>query len=185
MEICFVPDNKYGKYVEAALPERTVPGPIIDMNGRYRGEHPGIIHFTVGQRRGLGIGTNEPLYVVAIEPERNTVIVGSDDDLFQNELVADGLNLVALPSLPGPLRCAARVRSRMTEAPATIWPAPEVAPDAVRVVFDEPQRAITPGQAIVFYDGDVVMGGATIASTGTVQSHPIDARPGQSALTSV
>ncbi len=185
MEICFVPDNKYGKYVEAALPERTIPGPIIDMNGRYRGEHPGIIHFTVGQRRGLGIGTNEPLYVVAIEPERNTVIVGSDDDLFQNELVADGLNLVALPSLSGPLRCAARVRSRMTEAPATVWPAPEVAPDAVRVVFDEHQRAITPGQAIVFYDGDVVMGGATIASTGTVQSHPIDARPGQSALTSV
>jgi tRNA-uridine 2-sulfurtransferase len=164
MEICFVPDNKYGRYVTAQDPATAEPGPILDSRGRYLGEHPGIVHFTVGQRKGLGLASAEPLYVLAIEPERNAVIVGSDADLFARELVADGLNLVALPELTGPVRCRARIRYRMQEAPATLYPAPEVGEDAVRVRFDDPQRAITPGQAVVFYDGDVVLGGATIAS---------------------
>ncbi|HVG96234.1 MAG TPA: tRNA 2-thiouridine(34) synthase MnmA [Chloroflexota bacterium] len=164
MEICFVPDNKYGRYVTAAAPEAAQPGPILDAQGRYLGEHPGIVHFTVGQRRGLGLASQEPLYVLAIEPERNAVIVGSDADLLSRELIADGLNLVALPELRGRLTCRARIRYRMQEAPATVAPAPEHGPDAVRVRFAAPQRAITPGQAVVFYDGDSVLGGATIAS---------------------
>ncbi|MGH2369931.1 MAG: aminomethyltransferase beta-barrel domain-containing protein, partial [Chloroflexota bacterium] len=139
----------------------------LDSQGRYLGEHPGIFHFTVGQRKGLGVTSPEPLYVVAIEPERNAVIVGSDGDLHCRELIADGLNLVALPALEEPVRCRARLRYRMQEAPATVEPAPEQGEDAVRVIFDAPQRAITPGQAVVFYDGDVVLGGATIASTAT------------------
>ena len=164
MEICFVPDNKYGRYVTAAAPEAAQPGPILDSQGRYLGEHPGIVHFTVGQRRGLGLASQEPLYVLAIEPERNAVIVGSDADLLSRELIADGLNLVALPELRGRLTCRARIRYRMQEAPATVAPAPEHGPDAVRVRFAASQRAITPGQAVVFYDGDSVLGGATIAS---------------------
>lgn len=165
MEICFVPDNKYGRYVTAQAPATAQPGPILDSQGRYLGEHAGIIHFTVGQRKGLGLTSPQPLFVLAIEPERNAVIVGSDADLFCDTLIADGLNLVALPELTAPLRCLARVRYRMQEAPATLEPAPEHGADAVRVRFDDPQRAITPGQAVVFYDGDVVLGGATIAST--------------------
>lgn len=165
MEICFVPDNKYSRYVEQQAPEVVVPGPILDAQGRYLGEHPGIVHFTVGQRKGLGVTSPDPLYVIAIEPERNAVVVGSDKDLFCRELIAEDLNLVALPHLEGPVRCRARIRYKMHEAPATVEPVPEEGEGVVRVVFDEPQRAITPGQAVVFYDGDVVLGGATIAST--------------------
>src|SRR5919202_4077268 len=163
MEICFVPDNKYGRYVEAAAPQAARPGPIVDLQGRYLGEHPGITFFTIGQRKGLGLTSAEPLYVIDIDAERNALIVGGDRDLYCRELAADDLNLVALPALDGPVRCRARIRYRMEEAPATIEPALEEAEGAVRVVFDAPQRAVTPGQAVVFYDGDVVLGGATIA----------------------
>jgi tRNA-specific 2-thiouridylase len=163
MEICFVPDNKYGRYVAAQAPPAAQPGPILDTQGRYLGQHPGIIHFTVGQRKGLGLTSPDPLYVVDIEPERNALVVGSDADLRCADLLADGLNLVALPRLDGPVRCRARIRYRMEEAPATLEPAPEHGPDAVRLRFDSPQRAVTPGQAVVFYEGDVVLGGATIA----------------------
>lgn len=162
MEICFVPDNKYGKYVEAQAPEAVQPGPILDSKGRYLGQHPGLLHFTVGQRKGLGLTSAEPLYVVALEPERNALIVGTDQDLLCRELLAEDLNLVALPVLDGPVRCRARIRYRMQEAPATLEPCLERGEGVVRVVFDQPQRAITPGQAVVFYDGDVVLGGATI-----------------------
>ena len=170
MEICFVPDNKYGRYVTAQAPQAAQPGPILDSQGRYLGEHPGVVHFTVGQRKGLGLAGDTPRYVLAIEPERNAVIVGSETDLLARELVADGLNLVALPALDGPRRCRARIRYRMTEAPATVEPAPEHGEDAVRVRFDEPQRAITPGQAVVFYEDDVVLGGATISSVSAAPS---------------
>jgi tRNA-specific 2-thiouridylase len=164
MEICFVPDNRYGNYVREQAPAAMQPGPILDGSGRYLGEHPGVALFTVGQRKGLGLSSPEPLFVVAIEPERNALIVGTDKDLLSRELVADDLNLVALPSLEGPLRCRARLRYRMHEAPATVEPLPDQGNGMVRVMFDEPQRAITPGQAVVFYDDDVLLGGATIAA---------------------
>jgi tRNA-specific 2-thiouridylase len=172
MEICFVPDNRYGNYVREQAPAAIQPGPIMDSQGRYLGEHPGIAYFTVGQRKGLGLSHSEPLYVVAIEPARNALIVGTDKDLLCRELVADDLNLVALPSLEGPVRCRARIRYRMQEAPAVVEPLPEEGEGVVRVTFDAPQRAITPGQAIVFYDGDVVLGGAIIATPGSLADSP-------------
>lgn len=165
MEICFIPDNKYGRYVEEAAPQAAQPGPILDSQGRYLGEHPGVVYFTVGQRKGLGLTSSEPLYVVALEPERNTVIVGGDRDLLCRRLVAEDLNLVALAELAGPVRCRARIRYRMPEAAATLEPLPEQGEGVVGVTFDEAQRAITPGQAVVFYDGDIVLAGATIVST--------------------
>jgi tRNA-specific 2-thiouridylase len=164
MEICFVPDNRYARYVEVQAPAASRPGPIVDSQGRYRGEHPGIVHFTVGQRKGLGLTSAEPLYVIDIDPERNAIVVGSDADLLCRELIAEDLNLVALERLDGPLRCRARIRYRMQEAPAIVEPIPKAGEGVVRVTFDAPQRAITPGQAAVFYDGDVVLGGATIVS---------------------
>lgn len=182
MEICFVPDNKYSRYVENEAPEAAQPGPILDSGGRYLGEHPGIIHFTVGQRKGLGLTSPDPLYVVAIEPERNALIVGSDKDLLCRELLADDLNLVALPALTEPLRCRARIRYRMHEAPATIEPVPEEGEGVVRVTFDEPQRAVTPGQAVVFYEGDIVLGGATIWRTGGATPASSEAQAGDHTL---
>ncbi|HEU5318491.1 MAG TPA: tRNA 2-thiouridine(34) synthase MnmA [Chloroflexota bacterium] len=162
MEICFVPDNKYGRYVAAQAPEAAQPGPIVDHAGRYLGQHSGVINYTIGQRKGLGLTSREPLFVIGIEPERNTIVVGPDKDLLCRELVAEDVNLVALPSLDGPLRCRARIRYRMSEAPATVAPLPARGEGAVQVVFDEPQRAITPGQSVVLYDGDVVLAGGTI-----------------------
>jgi tRNA-specific 2-thiouridylase len=172
MEICFVPDNKYGRYVQEQAPEAAQPGPILDTQGRYLGEHPGIIYFTVGQRKGLGLSSPQPLYVLAIEPERNALIVGPEPDLHCRTLLAEDLNLVALPALEGPVRCRARIRYRMQEAPATVEPLAGDAGGAVRVTFDEPQRAITPGQAVVFYDDDIVLGGATIVSAIHEQDAP-------------
>jgi len=165
MEICFIPDNKYARYVTQAAPETAAPGPIVDPSGRYLGQHNGIVHYTVGQRKGLGLTSPEPLFVIDIDPERNAIVVGPDKDLMCRELVAEDLNVVALPALEGPVRCRARIRYRMSEAPAVLEPLPEAEEGVVRVTFDEPQRAITPGQSVVFYDGDVVLGGAIIRSS--------------------
>jgi tRNA-specific 2-thiouridylase len=165
MEICFIPDNKYARYVEARAPAAARPGPIVDSQGRYLGEHPGIIYFTVGQRKGLGLTCPEPRFVIDIDPERNAIVVGSDSDLLSQGLIAEDLNLVALPALEAPVRCRARIRYRMQEAPAVVEPVPEAGEGVVRVTFDKPQRAITPGQAVVFYAGDVVLAGATIVSS--------------------
>jgi tRNA-uridine 2-sulfurtransferase len=162
MEICFVPDNKYGRYVTEIAPETAEPGPIVDLAGRYLGQHTGIVNYTVGQRKGLGLSSAEPLFVIGIEPERNLVVVGPDKDLRSCALIAEDLNLVALPGLDRPLRCRARIRYRMNEAPATLEPMPEEGEGVVRVVFDEPQRAITPGQSVVLYDDDVVLAGGII-----------------------
>ena len=162
MEICFVPDNKYGRYVTEQAPEAAQPGPIVDVSGRYLGQHTGIVNYTVGQRRGLGLSSDQPLFVVGIEPERNVVVVGPDKDLRCRALVAEDLNLVALPALDRPMRCRARIRYRMSEAPATLEPLPAEGEGVVRVVFDEPQRAITPGQSVVLYDDDVVLAGGII-----------------------
>ncbi len=162
MDICFVPGTRYGEVIDRAGGSTRGSGPVIDTSGRVRGMHAGIERFTVGQRRGLGISSPEPLYVVAIDPDRNAVVVGGERDLLVDGLVADGLNLVALPRLDGPIRCQARIRHRMAPVPATAAPAPDIGPDAVRVRFDMPQRAVTGGQALVLYDGDVLLAGATI-----------------------
>lgn len=140
-----------------------VPGPIMDSAGNVLGRHKGIALYTVGQRKGLGLAAGEPMYVTAIDPERNAIIVGHTQDVYQVGLVASDLNWIAFDTLDGPLEAKARIRYRHEEAPATVSP---MSDGKAAVAFSEPQMAITPGQAVVFYDGDVVLGGGTIETVG-------------------
>ena len=165
-EICFVPDGDYAgfidRYLEAEGDTKRQPGAgeIVDTQGRVVGEHQGIHRYTVGQRRGLGISRPLPLYVVSVNAERNEIVVGESDELLRQEFVAAGVNWINLPAAPSAgVRADVRVRYRHTAAPATLLPLEEA---RVRVRFDEPQRAITPGQATVFYRGDEVLGGGWI-----------------------
>jgi len=164
-EICFVPDGDYAgfidRYLEAEHATDRLPGAgeIVDTAGRVIGKHEGIHRYTVGQRRGIGIADEKPLYVVSIEPRKNRVAVGSAEELLSNEFTAAGVNWIALDNPSELVRADVRVRYRHTAAPAAITP---LADARARIVFDEPQRAITPGQATVFYRGDEVVGGGWI-----------------------
>ena len=144
------------------LVEAAQPGPILDKQGNIMGEHRGIPSYTIGQRKGLGISAKEPLYVTDIDPEENAIIVGSKQELYQDELIASGLNWIAIEKLKRPTKVKARIRYLHKEAEATVTPLNE---DKVYVKFKEPQIAITPGQAVVFYCGDMVVGGGTIERT--------------------
>lgn len=135
------------------------PGPILDLNGRTIGRHKGIPYYTIGQRRGLGIPLHEPLYVITIDPRRNAIIVGTKEGLYKSECTAFSMNWISVKEPEGPIRVKAKIRYRHDEAGAVITPLEE---DRVQVHFEEPQIAITPGQAIVFYEGNVVVGGGTI-----------------------
>jgi tRNA-specific 2-thiouridylase len=162
-EICFIPDNDHARFLEKYLPESKRTGPIRDKEGRTLGQHQGIATYTIGQRKGLGIAAAEPLYVIGIEAEQNTVIAGTREQTYGRELIAGGLNWIAIPAPERPLKVKAKIRSRHTEAEATVTPRGD---NTVHVAFAEPQAAITPGQAIVFYDGDKVMGGGPIIKRG-------------------
>jgi len=159
-EICFVVDNDYHRYLAEARPDVRRPGAVLDQKGRVVGTHQGIAFYTIGQRRGLDVTGPEPLYVTAIDPEANTITVGTVDDLLRPALVASELNFISIPELDRPLVVTVKIRYRAPAVPATIYPGPGA--DEVTVVFDEPVRAITPGQAVVFYQGDVVVGGGVI-----------------------
>ena len=158
-EICFIPDNNYRKFLEDYIPQAVKSGPILDRQGDTLGKHRGIPFYTVGQRQGLGISAKEPLYVIAIESERNAIMVGSKKEVYANELLASGLNWITITQLKQPIEVKAKIRYQHEAAEAVITPLNE---DRVQVRFKEPQMAITPGQAIVFYDGDLVIGGGTI-----------------------
>ena len=160
-EICFVPRGTYADVVARFHPEALRPGPIVDIRGRQVGTHQGIARYTVGQRRGLGLAVGAPLYVVAVDPERNAVVVGDETDLLCRELLATGMNWIAgRPS--GTARVTARVRHAARDVPATVRPDP--GSDRAVVSFDEPQRAAAPGQAVTLYDGDRVLGGGVISA---------------------
>ena len=161
-DICFVPDGDYESFIRRSTGKDYPQGDFVDENGRILGRHRGIIAYTIGQRRGLGLSAEKPLYVCRKCMEDNSVLLTGNDALFSRELFAENINLVALERLDGPLRCKARVRYRHREQAATVT---SVGEDRIRVVFDEPQRAITPGQAVVLYDGDTVLGGGTITKT--------------------
>jgi len=158
-EICFVEDNDYGRYIEENTDADIKPGYFVDTSGRKLGMHKGIIHYTIGQRKGLGISLGKPMYVVAIRPEDNTVVLGEENEVFSSSLVASDLNFISIESLKEEMDVTAKIRYSAKEAPATISPLPD---GRVSVRFKEPQRAITPGQSVVFYDRDVVVGGGVI-----------------------
>ena len=164
-EICFVPDGDYSgfidRYLEAEHQTNRLPGEgeIVTASGEVLGVHTGIHRYTVGQRRGLGISDARPLYVLNVDAVGNRVIVGYDDELSSDEFTAAGVNWIAIDRPSDPVRAEVRVRYRHTAAPATITSLPN---NRIQVKFDEPQRAITPGQATVFYRGDEVVGGAWI-----------------------
>ena len=162
-EMCFIPDNDYAKFLKEYALETVAPGPIVDRQGNVLGQHEGIAFYTIGQRKGLGISAAKPLYVTAIEPERNAVVVGTKEQTYSSELVADNLNWIAASMPEQSIKVKARVRYRHPEAEAIVSPLDET---SVYVKFAEPQMAITPGQAVVFYDGDTVIGGGTIIRQG-------------------
>jgi tRNA-specific 2-thiouridylase len=165
-EICFIPGGDYSTFLKAYLEEQNEPmpdlsGELVTTSGEVIGRHQGIHSFTVGQRKGLGLSSPNPLYVLAIRPDSHKVTVGPDEDLLTRELTANRLNWISLPGLNEgeEVRVTAKIRHRHIPAPATLIGAGE---DKVRAIFDEPQRAITPGQAAVFYQEDEVVGGGWI-----------------------
>ncbi len=172
-EICFVPDGDYSRFVEdyarAEMGKTRESDPALDQgsietsDGRVLGEHAGLYRYTIGQRKGIGVSSPDPLYVVKIDVPRNRLVVGKRDELYQNTFLATGVNWLSIPPPVGAVRAAVRIRYRAIEAPATVAP---VKAGEVRVLFDSPQAAITPGQAAVFYDGDRVLGGGWIKSAG-------------------
>lgn len=162
-DICFVPDGAYAAFIEAYTGRTSEAGNFVDRDGRVLGQHRGIIHYTVGQRKGLGIALGAPAFVCRKDPVSRNILLGSNDDLFTREILLDEVNLLATDRLDGPLKVTARIRSTHRGAPATVV---MVGEGKARVVFDEPQRAAASGQSCVFYDGDVVIGGGIISTAG-------------------
>jgi tRNA-specific 2-thiouridylase len=162
-EICFVTGGDYRELLGKIAPESAKPGPIINVEGNEIGRHEGIARYTIGQRRGLGVSHPRPLYVVGFDIERNAVIAGVAERLWADELIAENVNWISIKKLSEPMRVKARIRYKHEESPATINPMEN---GGARVVFDKPQRAIAPGQAVVFYDDDVVVGGGVISLAG-------------------
>ena len=157
-DICFVPDGKYAEFIEGYTGKKYEHGEFIDQDGNVLGEHKGIIRYTIGQRKGLGLALPEPMYVCKKDLENNKVILGKNKDLFSKELIAEDINLISVEELKEPVRVCAKVRYNQKAQPAVA----EQIGNRLHVVFDEPQRAICKGQAVVLYDGDVVIGGGTI-----------------------
>jgi len=160
-DICFVPDGDYAKVIRRVTQRIPVPGPFKHLDGTVLGTHKGQLHYTIGQRKGLGIAFQYPLYVIRKDVEKNTVYLGPQEALFAGTLIAEDCNLISVPELTGPLRVTAKPRYRAKDVPAVIEP---LGKGKIKVTFDEPQRALTPGQAVVFYQDDIVVGGGTIGS---------------------
>jgi len=153
-EICFIEDDDYGRFIRENAPGMVRPGPILDQAGNKVGEHEGVAFYTIGQRKGIGHHKGEPKYVIAIDPKQNAVIIGDDNDLLKTELQADDLSFISGAAPLAPLEITAKIRYNSTEAEAIL--------DKAKVVFRKPQRAITPGQSVVFYQGEEVIGGGII-----------------------
>jgi tRNA-specific 2-thiouridylase len=158
-EICFVPDNDYAGFLKSRVPEAFRPGSIVDSENRTLAQHRGIVHYTIGQRRGMRISASHPLYVLSILSDKNTIVVGPEEKLYGKTLLASHLNLISIAKITEPLNVKARIRYKHKESKALVTP---VDSDKVRVEFEKAQRAITPGQSVVFYERDVVVGGGII-----------------------
>lgn len=158
-DICFVSDGDYASFVENYTNRKVPKGKFVTRDGQILGEHQGIIHYTIGQRRGLNLPMGRRIFVTGIRPETNEVVIGENEELFQKTVYADRLNFMSVPALDGEKEVVAKIRYNHKGAKATIRMIEE---DVVECVFEEPQRAATPGQALVFYDGENVIGGGTI-----------------------
>jgi tRNA-specific 2-thiouridylase len=158
-DICFVPDGDYAAFIERHTGRAYPPGDFLDEAGNVLGQHRGVIRYTIGQRRGLGLSFPEPMYVKAVNVKENTVTLAPERGLYSRGLIAGDVNLISVAHISAPMHLKAKVRYRQAEQPAMV----EQLPDGrLHVEFDEPQRAITCGQALVLYDGDTVVGGGTI-----------------------
>ena len=158
-DICFVPDGNYAALIEKITGETPAAGDYVDEDGKVIGRHKGLIRYTIGQHKGLGMPFPDKMYVLRLDKKQNRVVLGPSESLFSTEVRAGGFNWIAGKAPNGPFRCKAKIRYRQKEQWATVTPEGE---DRVLIVFDEPQRAVTPGQAAVLYDGDEVLGGGEI-----------------------
>ncbi|GHT18211.1 tRNA-specific 2-thiouridylase MnmA [Planctomycetales bacterium] len=158
-DLCFVPSGNYAEFIERQTNQVSPPGNFVDQTGKILGRHQGIIRYTIGQRKGLGIAAAAPLYVCSQDLAANTVVLGSESDLYTKTVIASDINLIPFPKIDAPIRVKAKVRYRQREDWAT---AEQTSSGTLRIEFDEPQKAVAKGQAVVLYDGDLVLGGGTI-----------------------
>ena len=158
-DICFVKDGDYAAFLENVLKIPSPPGNFVDAAGKTLGPHNGLIHYTIGQRRGLHIGFGERKYVVRLDCRNNAVVLGENSDLYRDTLLVGDINLISVEKIDAPMKAAVKTRYKQPEAPAMLYPQED---GRILIRLDKPQRAVTPGQAAVFYDGDVVIGGGTI-----------------------
>lgn len=158
-DICFIPDGDYVSFIERITGESFEKGNFVDIYGNILGNHNGIIKYTIGQRKGLGIAFGEPMYVINKDLQTNTVVLGRNTDLFSTTLTANNINLISCDKITVPMRVKAKIRYNQKEQPATVY---QIDEDRIKVIFDEPQRAITKGQSVVLYDEDIVVGGGII-----------------------
>jgi tRNA-specific 2-thiouridylase len=158
-EICFIPDNDYPHFLKSRIPDAFIPGDIVDADGQVIGRHAGILHFTIGQRKGMGIAAPYPLFVIDIQCDKNLIVAGPSKDLYRKKLLAKSIHIISGEKLHQAEDVQARIRYKHKESPAILDPLSE---NQALVTFVKPQRAITPGQAVVFYDGEMVIGGGVI-----------------------
>lgn len=163
-DICFVPDGDYAAFIQRTRGGPFPSGDFVGTDGKVLGRHKGIIHYTVGQRKGLGLSFPQPMYVVEIDPVENRVVLGEQEALFAQSLTARDVNFISVPGIPTPMEVKAKVRYRHAEQAATVV---QTGPDTIALTFHQPQRAITKGQAVVLYEGDTVVGGGVIDGVGT------------------
>lgn len=159
-EICFIPDNDYAGFIDREAKDRVPePGNFVSLKGEILGQHKGITHYTIGQRKGLNLAMGHPVFVTKINPETDEVIIGENEDVFSKELICNHINYMAMEDLPEPRRVIAKIRYAHKGAPCLIE---KVGEDRIKCTFDEPVRAVTPGQAVVFYEKNYILGGGTI-----------------------
>lgn len=160
-EICFIPDDNYARFIEEYGDFKSVVGDFIDSQGNFLGKHKGYIHYTVGQRKGLGVSFGKPMYVNSIDAKNNKIILGEEGSQYSRGLIASDINLLSVDEISDGMHFNAKIRYSHREVPCTV----SLENDKLKVVFEEPQRAVTPGQAVVLYDGDIVAGGAIIENS--------------------
>lgn len=163
-EVCFIPDNNYPKFLMENYQIKPVPGEIVNTHGKVIGKHPGIIYYTIGQRKRIGIAGKEPLYVIKIDSKHNTIVVGNEKEVYGKRLIAGNINWISIEQLKKPIKAKAKIRYTHIPADAKITPLDK---NKVYLEFDNPQWAITPGQSVVFYDNDIVIGGGIIINSQT------------------